>query len=213
MITNSPHIQNLDWKASILAAETIMRTRLHHTLALTALFVLTLGCHPKTGPAPPEVDPRPHLRELVRAVVEDTANIHGAALAIDAPALELYWEGSAGLADPEAGIPMTLDTPVRIASNTKTFIAVAILRLMEDGRLGLDDAIADHIPGQLTDILREDGYEPEVMTIRHLLTHSSGLFDHSSSPLYADRVTAEPMHRWSPTEQIEAATKPQREGM
>lgn len=57
----------------------------------------------------------------------------------------------------------------RVASITKTYIAALVLSLEEDGLLSADDAIARHLPDLGID---------ERITIRHLLTHSSGLADH-----------------------------------
>jgi D-alanyl-D-alanine carboxypeptidase len=100
---------------------------------------------------------------------------------------------------------MTPANPVRIASNTKTYVAAAILRLVEDGRLDLDDAIAGHLPREVVELLDADGYDTETITIRHLLTHTSGLFDHSETGAYTDAIIADPHHRWTPVEQITLA--------
>ncbi|NTV63776.1 MAG: beta-lactamase family protein, partial [Oscillochloris sp.] len=61
--------------------------------------------------------------------------------------------------------PVALDTIYDIASLTKTFTATAALILMDTGQIGLDESAAHFLPG-----LRASG-----VTIRHLLTHSSGL--------------------------------------
>lgn len=59
---------------------------------------------------------------------------------------QLQYAISAGHADIEQDIPFTVDTRVRIASMTKPITAVAALQLVEQGRLGLDDAVADYLP-------------------------------------------------------------------
>lgn len=51
------------------------------------------------------------------------------------------------------GMPLTVDTPLRIASNTKTFTAAAILRLTEMGKLSIDDAIPKYIDPQYNALL------------------------------------------------------------
>lgn len=76
-----------------------------------------------------------------------------------------------GRADREKGIPVSLDTQFRIASMNKMFTAVAILQLVEAGKLSLDDTIGKH----LTDYPNSD--VANKVTIRHLLTHTSGLGD------------------------------------
>jgi len=173
------------------------RTKLEMTVAGTALV---LGCQQPSVSA--TVVARA-LQALVDRAVADNELIRGAALCVESPTLGPRWEGAAGLADPDT--PMTSLHPVRIASNTKTYVAAAVLRLAEEGRLAVDDPIAAHLPDETIALLIDDGYRPDQMTVRHLLTHTSGLYDHSDSPKYGDAIMADPHHRWTRTEQVEAA--------
>jgi D-alanyl-D-alanine carboxypeptidase len=66
------------------------------------------------------------------------------------------------------GDPVTLDTAFPLASTSKMFTAVAVLQLAEAGDLDLDDTIATHLPGYPAPWARD-------VTVRHLLTHGSGL--------------------------------------
>ena len=91
---------------------------------LIATGTLCLGC----GPQAIEPDLGQQLQSILDAEVQNNDAVRSAALHVDAPALGLSWEGAAGIADPENGRPMTPETPVRIASNTKTFVAAAVLR-------------------------------------------------------------------------------------
>jgi CubicO group peptidase (beta-lactamase class C family) len=88
-----------------------------------------------------------------------------------------------GWADREHKAPLRVDHLFRAFSNTKLVTACAVLLLMEDGRLGLDDPIGESIP-QLAHmrVLKPgaatlDDTEPArgPITVRHLLTHSAGL--------------------------------------
>jgi D-alanyl-D-alanine carboxypeptidase len=54
-------------------------------------------------------------------------------------------------------------------------------------------------------MLEGDGYDTGAMTVRHLLTHTSGLFDHSALDRYTEAIMADPMHRWTRTEQLRGA--------
>lgn len=72
-----------------------------------------------------------------------------------------------GLASVEFGVPATEDSVYQIASMTKSFTATAIMMLVEEGRLGLDDRVARHLSG-LPAAWGE-------ITVRHLLTHTSGV--------------------------------------
>jgi len=185
-----------------------MENRLAKLAALLATALLCLGC----GPQPASPDLGRQLQSILDAEVQKNDAVRSAALHVDAPALGLIWEGAAGMADPDTGRPMTPGTPARIASNTKTFVAAAVLRLWEEGKLDLDDPIEKYLPGSLTELLRGDGYDTGSMTVRHLLTHTSGLFAHNSPDIhgnyrYRQEVLADPMRRWTRTEQVEGAVE------
>jgi CubicO group peptidase (beta-lactamase class C family) len=75
------------------------------------------------------------------------------------------------MADREAGIPNTLDTRFNLGSMDKMFTAVAVLQLRESGLLDLDDTIADVLPTY------PNPDTAAVVTVEHLLTHTSGLGD------------------------------------
>ncbi len=178
-----------------------MRPYTKNLAGLIVVGAICLGCGSQTtGP-----DLGTQLQSILDSEVQNNDAVRGAGLHADAPALGLFWEGAAGLADPGSGRPMTAETPVRIASNTKTFIAATVLRLAEEGMLDIDDPIADHLPQEYVAMLEGDGYDPEAMTIRHLLTHTSGLFDHSALDRYTEALMADPMHRWTRTEQLQSA--------
>jgi CubicO group peptidase (beta-lactamase class C family) len=77
-----------------------------------------------------------------------------------------------GRADLENDVPATAHTVYRIGSITKQFTAVAILQLMEQGKLSLDDTIQHFLP--------EYHAQGHRVTIRHLLTHTSGIKSYTS---------------------------------
>ena len=77
-----------------------------------------------------------------------------------------------GLSDREAGRAMTLDTRFRLASVTKPIMSALFMGLEEDGVFRLGDPVTDYLPW-FTPAL-PDGRQP-VITLHHLLTHSSGL--------------------------------------
>jgi CubicO group peptidase (beta-lactamase class C family) len=80
---------------------------------------------------------------------------------------ELVLHAGFGAADVETGLPNGPETLFELASTTKPFTACAILALVEDGALELDDPIAAHLPG-----VPED---KRGITVRHLLCHASGM--------------------------------------
>ncbi len=94
---------------------------------------------------------------------------------------ELLWGKGFGYADIEAKTPVALDTRFRIASISKTFTAVAILKMRDAGALSLDDPVAKYLDWF---DLRYEG-APEI-TIRNLLTHTSGLPRDSHNPMWTE---------------------------
>lgn len=88
------------------------------------------------------------------------------------------WAAARGLADRDVGEALTPAHGFRIASITKTYTAAAILRLIEQGRLGLDDPIARHLSDDVSARLAAGGYDPRAIRIRHLLNHTSGMREH-----------------------------------
>ncbi|MEY2881609.1 MAG: hypothetical protein RLZZ15_3989 [Verrucomicrobiota bacterium] len=102
--------------------------------------------------------PERHLPGLVYGVVLDGELIHARAL---------------GLADVARQIPVARDTRFRIASMTKSFVALAILRLRDEGKLRLDDPVAQHL--REFRAVRPPTADSPPITIRHLLTMTPGL--------------------------------------
>lgn len=80
-------------------------------------------------------------------------------------------EEAAGLANRTWAVPNTPDTLFATASVTKTFTAVVVLQLVDEGRISLDQPIRSIVPLDGTAI--GDG-----VTVRHLLTHTSGVADY-----------------------------------
>src|SRR5215216_3458781 len=79
-----------------------------------------------------------------------------------------------GLANLELHVPITPDTVFRLASVTKQFTAVAILMLMEQGKLALQDPITRFLPDYPT--------HDHTITVEHLLTHTSGIRSYTDMP-------------------------------
>ncbi len=95
----------------------------------------------------------------------------------------------------------------RTASITKTFTAVVALRLAEQGALRLDDPIAQYLSPSLVDRLNViDGVSRgRKITVRHLLTHTSGIYDYAMDQHYIGAVTKHPRKQWTGPEQVEFA--------
>ncbi|MFP4173830.1 MAG: serine hydrolase domain-containing protein, partial [Candidatus Hydrogenedentota bacterium] len=97
----------------------------------------------------------------------------------------IQFEGYHGLANAQHEVPVTPETPFRIASLTKPFTAAAILALAEEGRLRVEDPLAKHLPGYP---------KGDAITLRHLLTHSAGIPNYTAKPEFQER----PSMPWTP---------------
>ena len=98
----------------------------------------------------------------------------GISMLVETP--EGIWSGGSGVADIPNNIAMQSCSLHKIGSITKLFTASLILKLFEDGALGLDDPIANYLSPTI--VKKIDN--AETATIRHLLTHSSGIADYLS---------------------------------
>ncbi|TVR37581.1 MAG: class A beta-lactamase-related serine hydrolase [Balneolaceae bacterium] len=96
---------------------------------------------------------------------------------------DVIWKGAYGLSNPETGLAMATNTICSVCSISKLFTSVAIMNLYEDGLLRLDDEIGDLLPGYN---LEQQFELSGPVTIRNLLTHSSGLPRENALPHWTD---------------------------
>jgi len=87
----------------------------------------------------------------------------------------------AGTGNLETGEAPPLDGEVRAGSNTKTFVAVVLMQLVQEGKITLDEPIETYLPG----LLKGEGIDGTKITVRQLLQHTSGL------PEYHDTLVLE----------------------
>ena len=113
---------------------------------------------------PIETDPAKLVDQLMFPYDRDDSP--GAAVSVWLDGRNIF-SGAYGMANLAYGIPFDLGTPTNIGSTSKQFTAFAIMLQEEHGKLSLDDDIRTHIPE-----LPEFG---ETITVRHLITHTSGL--------------------------------------
>jgi CubicO group peptidase (beta-lactamase class C family) len=95
---------------------------------------------------------------------------------------DLVWSCGFGVRDLATRAPVTPQTIFRIASITKTFTGTATLILRDRGKLDLDDPVAKH----LSWFAYKNAYPDEPVTIRHLLTHTSGLPREAAFPYWSE---------------------------
>jgi CubicO group peptidase (beta-lactamase class C family) len=94
------------------------------------------------------------------------------------------WQGTSGFSVPSSDVSIQPQMRFSIASMTKTFTAALIMQLAEEGKLNLDDPISRWV----------DNYPniTNTITIRQLLTHTSGIYDFTDNPGYLTLITKTP---------------------
>ena len=135
----------------------------------------------------------PELTSQLEKAVEDVrerAGIPGVVVGLWMPGQGSYVRAT-GLADTATGKPMTTDVFTRIGSETKTFTVTALLRLVDDHRIGLDDPIGTYI---------DDVPDGDRITLRHLAEMRSGLFPYSADPDFAQALLSDPSRSFTPQE-------------
>lgn len=179
------------------------------SFVLLTIMIVAPSAHAQkrvaTGTVPPaEFKDRERKQKLAAAFPEieklfkaSTERMPGAVMGIIIDG-ELVWTQTAGVREVSSSdtskAPVTPDTVFRIASMTKSFTAMAILKLRDEGKLSLDDPVARYVP-ELANLPYPTSDSPTI-TIRHLLTHSEGFPEDNA---WGDRQLAqseETMRAW-----------------
>lgn len=119
----------------------------------------------------------------------------GLIIGIWAPDMGYTYLKAKGYADLSKKTPMQVTDLFRIASVTKTYTAVMILQLVDEGKIGLEDTIDKFLPG----IPNGDK-----ITIHNLLSMQSGLFEVNNDLLICEEFDNDPNHFFSPEELLSA---------
>ncbi|HRO43725.1 MAG TPA: serine hydrolase [Flavipsychrobacter sp.] len=123
-------------------------------------------------------------------------NMHGASAAVIVPNQGI-WKRAFGVS--ETGVPLDTNMLIGIGSNTKTYIAVTLLKMQEQSLVNLDDTIGTWIQ------------HPQVngqITIRQLLNHTSGVFSYTNNPDFEDSILADFNRVWQPEEMFSLISPP-----
>ena len=108
----------------------------------------------------------------------------------------VLYQGAFGVADIATGRPLTSDALFRIASMTKPVTSVALMQLIEQGRVGLDDPASKYLP-ELAELKVFESFDPATgayrlrpasrpATVKHFLTHTAGLAYPFTSAVWRD---------------------------
>jgi len=166
------------------------------SLPFVGLLLLS-NCTPRTTSDDDRVGAASELQSLLGGGV--AMGIPGIAGAV-ATSEGVVWSGVAGLADLQTGTPVRSDMLFGIGSITKTFVAVVILQLAEEGLLDLDATAADLLGSSVDGIPNAD-----VATIAQLLNHTGGVPSWEDDPVWISDgrgATLDASRIWGKTETL-----------
>ncbi|MGW4726151.1 serine hydrolase domain-containing protein [Streptomyces sp. NPDC004291] len=164
------------------------RLRLSAATLVGALALGAAGQSARAAGTPPP--PSPSSAEVLRKQLDDLVRTPGGPPGV----IALMQVGDrttvhrAGVADTRTGRPPRADAYTRLASVSKAYSGAVALRLVDRHRLGLDDTIGRRLPA-----LPKAWHK---VTLRQLLSHTSGLPDFSTAPSFLEILIADPRHRF-----------------
>jgi CubicO group peptidase (beta-lactamase class C family) len=158
--------------------------------ASTALLLSAAAASAQQKPPQPEPPPHPKtLEDLQKALknVIDKNHVPGAGVALVARG-EILWCGGIGKADLASGHDATCHTEFRAGSVSKTFVALALMKLADQGRLNLYARLQDVVPEIPLDNRWEDAHPVRIV---NLLEHTAGFDDMRFSEIYNRKDTSD----------------------
>ncbi|MFD9327611.1 serine hydrolase domain-containing protein [Streptomyces sp. NPDC060065] len=177
----------------LFAATLLVASVLAPMTAIPATAVDTAGVDRCDKHECPQDGLGPELTARLDKAIEDVrqeAGIPGVVVGLWMPGKGNYVRAT-GVADKATGEPMTTGPFFRIGSETKTFTVTALLKLLDDHRIRLDDPISKYIHGV------PGGRR---ITLRHLAEMRSGLFPYSADPGFVQDLLSDPGRSFTPQE-------------
>ncbi|PZF72630.1 serine hydrolase domain-containing protein [Taibaiella soli] len=146
------------------------------------------------------------IQHFVDSVYNKNPEAVGFLLHVEAPDKHISWDYAVGYANRTTKQKLSANQPVLIASNTKPYVAATILKLMEAGELDINQPIHSLLKTHTDSLLRSAGYQTESITVKHLMSHTSGIRDYVDEDYFAFE-NAHKKHTWTRNEQIQRAVK------
>ncbi len=159
------------------------------TVCLIVLGIVSgIGCA-RNSPAAIDAPSIPGIRQRMTQFIQAN-EIAGAVTCVVSPGGVVHLD-AVGMADIAGNRAMSADNIVWIASMTKPITGTAVMMLVEQGKISLDDPVDKYI-SEFRQLRMADG-RPARVTIRHLLTHTSGMSDGPREKVAAAKTLAELM--------------------
>lgn len=146
-------------------------------ILLTLLFSIIVAFITGSLPLPRNISPdspvddfQTHLNERIPSLMR-LFSIPGCSIAI-VHNNEIVWTEAYGFADLESETALTVDTPMRVQSISKSVTAWGVLKLVDQGMIDLDDPVSKYLTNWS---LPKSDYPNDTITIRQLMSHTAGL--------------------------------------
>ena len=150
------------------------RSVVWRVLAVPVVAAIALGAAGGAASAAPSKGEAESLKSRAQGLVEAG---YPAALAAVSDSKGESAGVAVGKGSLETGQAPPMDGEVRIGSNTKTFVAVVVMQLVQEGKVGLDEPIETYLPG----LIKGEGIDGSKITVRQLLQHTSGLPEYTDT--------------------------------
>lgn len=169
----------------------------HKITSVILIMFLSLGCsnHRKRERA---------FQNLIESTLQKHPGAIGIMLHVEAADNNFSWGGATGYSNRDTKTQIQADQPGNIASITKLFLSVAVFRLIEEGKLRLDQPIAEVMPERTRLLLINNGYQPDSIQIGHLLSHKAGMPSIETTK-WKEKERRDQGYRWTRDEQLRDA--------
>lgn len=140
------------------------------------------------------------LEDKFQSILDSVYKAHpksvGIMVHVEAPDRKISWTGVAGYSDKRGKEKLKSDDAALIASNTKTYVATAILRLVELKKIKLSTPIEFLLTERTLDLMEGTDYKLDEITIKHLLSQTGGISDYVDDE-YFQSVWENPNFQWT----------------
>ena len=174
------------------------RSVVWRVLAVPVAAAIALGVAGGTASAAPSKGEAESLKSRAQGLVDAG---YPAALAAVTDSKGESAGVAVGKGNLETGQVPPMDGEVRIGSNTKTFVAVVVMQMVQEGKVGLDEPIETYLPG----LIKGEGVDGSKITVRQLLQHTSGLPDFEETLFGTTDVFQYRYHYVTPRDVLDSA--------
>jgi len=143
---------------------------------------------------------------ILDSVYHENDSAIGILIHVESPDHQISWTSAAGISQENTNKDIDELQPALVASNTKTYVAATILKLVELNQITLDESIETLIHKNSRVLLKKDGYNLQDIHVKHLLSHTSGIADYVNDG-YFEYINKHPNHKWKRSEQIQLSVE------